>query len=217
MTAYTYVKSAFTSLVADIGHRTLRETIAAAIATPALRGGRSGARFIDDLADPLYQIDFDGTLSAGQETTLDGIVAAHVGPAAGPSPGAIEFTHQHVWDQSGVTSLRYIPWYDHAETANIASKGVRQFFSGQVKLLEIVAWAVDNAPASTEFALHLNNDTSPVASVTFNMASINVPYLFDFRGESDTTAADLEAIAISFDPTGNPNGDVIAFSRWARV
>ncbi len=133
-----------------------------------------------------------------------------------PVVGA-EYTHQHVWDQSGVTNLRYIPWEGKNETANITSAVVRRFFSGQMQLLEIVAWAIDNPPASTVFALHLGDDTSPSASVTVNMAEVNVPHLFDFRRKSGTIAANFEAIAISFKPTGNPNDDVIAFSRWLRI
>ena len=79
MTTYTYLRSAFVS-TSDIdgGALELAITTSSIGKIPRLRF----SSFIQDntTPDPLYEFDFDGTLSAGAETTLDGIVAAHAGP-----------------------------------------------------------------------------------------------------------------------------------------
>ena len=108
MTAYTYALSEFTSLVADIGHVALSEEVAAAIPGVPLYPRRTGARFIDDLADPTYRLDFNGTLSGAEETLLDGVVANHVGPAGPSASGGATYALEHRWFHN-TGSLVYIP------------------------------------------------------------------------------------------------------------
>ncbi len=217
MTAYTYALSEFTSLVADVGHLVLREEIAAAIPGVALHPRRVGCRFIDDAADPTYQCDFDGTLDAGEETALDGVIADHVGPAAPAGTPGAELNHQHVWDPN-TNVLRYIPWRTEEESTSVGSGKVRNFFSGPLQLLEIVAWSVGSSGTGISiFGLHRNNNATPSATVTETMGSTDTPVLWDFRGESGTTVSDLEAAAISCDPQNDPGGDIVAWSRWVRV
>jgi hypothetical protein len=81
--AETYLKSEFTSLGgANVDAGVLRATIEKnGIIVVALADGPTALRWIDEVADPTYEITFVSTLPAPQVTELDILIAAHAGPS----------------------------------------------------------------------------------------------------------------------------------------
>ncbi len=218
---YNYPLSAFTSLAGNsVRARVLRVAILAAIPEHALRPGRLGARFIDDnkKPDPRFQFNFGGTLNGAQESALDAIVAAH----AGPGPRRVSLIgsvlqHPHRWDPNS-TALRYIPWRGTDPSTSPGAGSARHFFHGPVRLIEILVWTVGSTSlGNTAFTLHRNNSAGASAEVSRNCPNVDTPYIFDFRGQANTTVPFGEAIAIGCDPQRDPGGDIVATTVWQRV
>lgn len=80
--AESYLKSEFTSLGgANVDAGVLRSTIESnGIIVVALADGPTALRWIDEVADPTFEITFVSTLPAPQVTELDILIAAHAGP-----------------------------------------------------------------------------------------------------------------------------------------
>ncbi len=80
--AESYLKSEFTSLAgANVDAGVLRSTIESnGIIVVDLADGPTALRWIDDVADPTFEITFVSTLPAPQVTELDTLIAAHTGP-----------------------------------------------------------------------------------------------------------------------------------------
>lgn len=79
----SYLKSEFTSLGgANVDAGVLRATIESnGIIVVALADGPTALRWIDEVADPTFEITFVSTLPAPQVTELDILIAAHTGPS----------------------------------------------------------------------------------------------------------------------------------------
>lgn len=216
MTTYTYVLTDFTSLAgASVDANVIKLEVAAAIVAPALRPGRAGLKWITDVADPTFQFDFDGTLSAGEETDLDNVVAAHLGFFVLPVQGST-YWHWHRWSTTVSTKI-YLPWEGNTESSTITAQSQRGFLPGPFRLLRILAYITGaDAMDSTIFGLHINSNTTAQDTVTVDMAAIDTPYEFDFR-RKDNLTVEGQAVALSCDPAVDPDGDVFAISMWGRA
>ncbi len=214
MTAYTYAESDFVALTggATVDTRCLRNAVAAGISAKPLKPGYAGACWINDDADPTYQFDFVGTLSGAEETTLDGIVAAHIGPCM----LAGDFIQAHMWDPTS-NAKRYLPWGNSDNDAtSITWSTTRMWLPMAYRLMRVKIWSTDGAPGSGSIVgLHINSNTTPQSSVTLNMAAEDTPYTADFSTESNLTV-ESQAVALSFHPgTGTPT--MTAWSLWRRA
>lgn len=213
MTDYTYNLSDFVAMSGNVDGMVLRETCAADIPAHVLQR----CFFTEDTTapDPEFLFRFDGTLSGAEQTTLNGIVAAHLGPYTMPTNGS-SYWHWHRWDTTVSTKV-YIPWEGNTESGTITAQAQRAFLPGPFRLLHIRAWITGaDAMDSTTFGLHINNDTTAQSTVTTDMAAIDTPYDFDFRRKNNLTV-EAQAVALSCDPATDPNGDVFAISVWGRA
>ena len=142
-------------------------------------------------------------------------MAAHIGQIdRDPLAGTI-YTHHHRWDASS-TLKRYLPWKLEFEGTVPTTDDVRHFLGGNYKLLEITCFTTgSNIAGNTTFGLHIDNDSSPVASVLVNMSAKDSPFKWDFRG-TDNQVNWGQPVALSCDPLGDP-GDFVATSVWERT
>ncbi len=216
MTAYNYAASTFTAMVGNIDANVLRQEIATALPGPAavLFSGRKGLHFIDDdsAADPRYRIDFDGTLTAPEKTTLDGVVAAHVGPSAPAAAGAEILRIIHTWYRNDNSQV-YIPFggWD-GESLDPASIDVRILLPGDYRLLEIQVWHTDPSPSgNTVFSLR--KDGSEIASKSVAMSTAYQMYTYDFRAE-DNEILQHEEVVIGCKPQNNSPGRIRCWTIW---
>lgn len=215
MTDYQYDLSEFLVVPSDdVDAMVLKESIEADIPAQVLQR----CYFIDDdtAPDPRFRFRFAGTLSGGEETTLDGIVAAHLGPYARPSTDSGTFWTEHRWDpESG--SSRYIPWIGETESALITNPNVQWYLPGPCRLLRAVMWNTGTTLIYlTDLGLHINNNTTAQAEVSVNMNALNTPFDFDFRREDNLTV-DGEAVALNVAPGGNPAGSLVLMVEWGRA
>lgn len=215
MTDYVYPLSDFLVVPSsNVDAQVLKETIAADISAQVLQS----CYFINDSADPDpdYRFRFAGTLTGGEETTLDGIVAAHLGPYTRPSTDSGTWWTQHRWEP-GSGAKRYIPWIGETESALITNPNVQWYLPGPCRLLRAVMWNVGGTVIfSTALGIHIDNNTTAQAEVSVTMNALNTPFGFDFR-RKDNLTVDGNAVALSVSPGDNPAGSLILMVEWGRA
>lgn len=218
MTDYNYLKSAFTALGSgNVDCLILRRVVEAQIPAKPMVDGIRAVCPTNSPVDPMdcnYRFSFQDSLSAGEESTLGSIVAAHTGYTP-EGPPYLTFRHQ--WDPNS-GSTRYIPMdMSFSETSAPTDPSTRAFLPGKYALMRILSWNTGTtAPGTTEFGLHINDSTTKQAEVILDMASNNTPYTFNFYGLSNQTV-EGEAVALSCNPISDPGGFMLAMSYWIRV
>lgn len=192
MTDYNYsIATDFTSLdVAGVPNlELLRQEIAdSAIAT----GGTLTDIFVDD--DNLT-VKYSGTLSVGDETILDGLVAAHTGtwPGSTPGEGPLNYYERSATNSPSTTSATYV---------DIPSMVVNDLQAG--KWLALFSTTLthqdDNGIADVAIAVNGTVVTSSERSVTIRHKDIN----YNFFTQAFLNIADGDSVAVRYrDGTAN--------------
>lgn len=220
MTTYTYPLSDFTAVVGNIDVGWLRRQISASSISKSLQAGKAGLCFIQDntAPDPNYQFDFDGALSAGEETTLDGLVAAHIGPypwgtdqQLGSQRPFQVYLHNYATLEAGKL---YIPWF--GDDAEAALESFLQYFLGPIhSLIRVELWSLDSATGVTTVGLHIDGEETPQASKQLTLGSTMTTYMFDFTSLSNLTVG-AQSVALSVDVEFAP-GTIVVRSIWDRM